>query len=223
MNPFLPSITRRAFNRGVFFMKQTYTTMTKTAQAKTPVELHGIDGTYATALYNAATKDRSLEKTEKLLGSLCNIIDKDESLSMTLKNPSLSFKDRLIVAEVLAKSLGNDKLILNFLKIIAEKNRFDLIKEISKKFLYLMNSEKGEVEVIITSASLLDSQSLSRLGSAISKSKHIGPGKKVKITTKINTSIIGGIIVEIGNYTIDLSVAHRILKLNKALTGKRYC
>ncbi|CCJ30111.1 unnamed protein product [Pneumocystis jirovecii] len=203
---------------GIARRKQTYATITATTRIKAPIELHGIDGTYATALYNAAMKNASLEKTEKQLSSLCSIINRDPKLSMVLNNPSLSFKDRSVIAEVLAKSLGNDKLIFNFLEIVAEKNRLNLIKDIVKKFSYLMSAKKGEIEVIVTSVSPLDSQSLSRLESAISKSKHAGPGRKLKMINKINENIIGGIIVEIGNYTVDLSVAHKILKLNKALT-----
>ncbi|KAG5439615.1 hypothetical protein PCANB_002192 [Pneumocystis canis] len=201
-----------------FLKKEMYVTMTKMGEKKRLTELHGIDGTYATALYNAAVKNELLEKTEKSLHSICNIIKKDPKLSMILENSSLTSKDRSIIAEVFAKSLGNDKLIFNFLKILAEKNRLKLIDSISKKFSYLINTEKGEIEVIITSAYPLDSQSLNRLESSIAKSKYIGSGKKLKIITKVNASIIGGIIVEIGNYTVDLSVANRILKFNKALT-----
>ncbi|KAG5520141.1 hypothetical protein PMAC_001217 [Pneumocystis sp. 'macacae'] len=211
-------IVEGIFRARNFFSKQAYSTVTEVTRMKAPIELYGIDGIYATALYNAAARNTSLEKTEKQLISLCNIIDKDTKLSMVLDDPSLSSKDRLIIAEILAKSLGNDKLIVNFLEIIAEKNRLNLVRDIVKKFSCLMSAKKGEIEVIITSAFPLDSQSLNRLESAISKSKHIGSGKKLKITNKINENIIGGIIVEIGNYTIDLSVAHKILKLNKILT-----
>lgn len=99
-------------------------------------------------------KNASLEKTEKQLSSLCSIINRDPKLSMVLNNPSLSFKDRSVIAEVLAKSLGNDKLIFNFLEIVAEKNRLNLIKDIVKKFSYLMSAKKGEIEVIVTSVSV---------------------------------------------------------------------
>ncbi|EMR11543.1 ATP synthase F1, delta subunit [Pneumocystis murina B123] len=201
----------------VLFRKQAYAT-TETMHFKAPIQLYGIDGTYATALYNAASKNMSLEKIEKSLNSLCNVIDKDVKLSLILNNPSLSLKDRLIIADVLSKLLGNDKLISNFLQIIAEKNRFNFIKSVSKKFSYLITTKRGEIEVVVTSASLLDSHSLKRLETAISKSKYVGPEKKLIMINKINKNIIGGIIVEIGNYTIDLSVADKILKLNKILT-----
>ncbi|KTW30588.1 ATP synthase F1, delta subunit [Pneumocystis carinii B80] len=203
-------------NIPIILRRQGYATAA--IHAKAPVQLYGVDGTYATALYNAASKSTSLEKIEKSLNSLCNIIDKDVKLSLILNNPSLSIKERTVIADVLSKLLGKDELISNFLQVIAEKNRFNLIKDVSKKFSYLITTKRGEVEVVVTSATLLDSHSLKRLETAISKSKYVGPEKKLVMINKVNKNIIGGIIVEIGNYTIDLSVADKILKLNKILT-----
>jgi hypothetical protein len=55
-----------------------------------------------------------------------------------------------------------------------------------------------------------------RLESAISKSSY-SEGKKLKVVTKVNPEMLGGLIVEIGERTIDLSVGNKIGKLNKML------
>lgn len=59
---------------------------------------------------------------------------------------------------------------------------------------------------------------MKQLESSLSKSKFGGAGKKLKIQNKVNPEILGGLVVEIGDRTIDLSVQNRILKLNKLLT-----
>ncbi len=79
----------------------------------------------------------------------------------------------------------------------------------------------------------LDSKTLSRLESAVAKSQYVGQGKKLKVTNKVglhilsivntnirqvNSDILGGLIVEIGDRTIDLSVSSRLSKMNKLLT-----
>lgn len=56
-----------------------------------------------------------------------------------------------------------------------------------------------------------------RLESAVAKSQY-SQGKKLKITTKVNPEILGGLVVEIGEQTIDYSVAAKISKMNKMLT-----
>lgn len=82
----------------------------------------------------------------------------------------------------------------------------------------------------------MDGRTLSRLESAVSKSSYVGQGKKLKVTNKVsqqtsgraleyiltksqvNPDILGGLVVEIGDRTIDLSVSARIAKMNKLLT-----
>lgn len=59
---------------------------------------------------------------------------------------------------------------------------------------------------------------LKQLESSISKSKFAGAGKKLKVQNKVNSEIMGGLVVEIGDRTIDLSVSNRITRLNKMLT-----
>lgn len=63
----------------------------------------------------------------------------------------------------------------------------------------------------------LDSKVLGRLEQSISKSPLIQKGQKVRMENKVNETILGGLIVEIGDRTIDLSVQSRISKLNQLL------
>jgi len=81
-----------------------------------------------------------------------------------------------------------------------------------------MKAHKGEVEAIVTSAQALDPKTLQRLEAAISKSAFIGQGQKLRVSNKVDTEIVGGLVVEIGDRTIDLSVSSKMAKLNKLLT-----
>ena len=58
---------------------------------------------------------------------------------------------------------------------------------------------------------------LGRLEQSISKSPLIQKGQKVRMENKVSETILGGLIVEIGDRTIDLSVQSRISKLNQLL------
>ena len=64
----------------------------------------------------------------------------------------------------------------------------------------------------------MDSRTLSRLESAVAKSQYVGQGKKIKLTNEVNPDIVGGLVVEIGDRTIDLSVSSKIAKMNKLLS-----
>jgi F-type H+-transporting ATPase subunit O len=63
----------------------------------------------------------------------------------------------------------------------------------------------------------LDSRTLTRLETAIHKSSYVAQGQKLKVVSKVNPEIKGGLVVEIGDRTIDLSVSGKMAKMNKLL------
>lgn len=63
----------------------------------------------------------------------------------------------------------------------------------------------------------LDNRTLSRLEAAITKSEYVKNGQSVKVVPKVNPEIRGGLIVEIADRTIDLSVSGKMAKMNKLL------
>lgn len=88
----------------------------------------------------------------------------------------------------------------------------------------------------LTKPQPLDSKVLQKLESTIAKSQYVGAGRKLKVTSKVGIDrcslgrlqtnfrqqvqpdIRGGLVVEIGDRTIDLSVAAKMAKMNKLLT-----
>ncbi|KAK1772485.1 hypothetical protein QBC33DRAFT_521404 [Phialemonium atrogriseum] len=186
---------------------------------KPPVALFGLDGTYATALYAAAVKTSTLEPTAKALGALGSLVERDPKLSTILSAPTLTAGDKGAIIAELEKSVGAPgETVRNFLRTLAENNRLGLLGGVCSKFGELMSAARGEVEMVVTSAQQLDNKTLSRLEAAVSKSSYVGQGKKLKVTNTVNPDIVGGVVVEIGDRTIDLSVSSKMAKMNKLLT-----
>ncbi|KAL6855213.1 ATP synthase F0 subcomplex subunit OSCP atp5 [Amphichorda felina] len=189
------------------------------AEVQPPVAVFGVDGTYATALYTAAAKSSTLDPTAKAISALGALLQKDVKLNEILSAPTLSSADKAaIVAELTKQSGAQDATVKNFLDTLAENNRLGLLGGVCEKFSTIISAARGEVEMKVTSAQSLDNKTLSRLESAVAKSAYVGPGKKLKVTNEVNPDIVGGLIVEVGDRTIDLSVSARIAKMNKLLT-----
>ncbi|QDS74067.1 hypothetical protein FKW77_009413 [Venturia effusa] len=186
-----------------------------------PIALYGIDGTYATALYTAAAKTQgALEPTAKAMETLSAVFKKDPKLQVILQAPSLGAEDKkAIVAELQKHTGGQDKgdVVKNFLLLLAEHNRLGALEPITENFAKIMSAYRGEVELIVTSAAPLDSRVLRQLEQTVSKSSTIAQGQKLKVVTKVNPDIRGGLIVEVGNRTIDLSVSAKMARMNKLL------
>ncbi|OBA19804.1 F1 complex, OSCP/delta subunit of ATPase [Metschnikowia bicuspidata var. bicuspidata NRRL YB-4993] len=185
---------------------------------KPPVQLFGVDGTYATALYSASVQESSVEASHKGLGKIAELVKQDPKVNEFLTNPALSKEDRKTVIDTLASSLKLDKTVTNFLTVLSENNRLGEFNNIYKNFGLLFDAHQGVVEATITSSKVLDSKILRKLQAAIQKSSFVGEGKTLKVSNTVNPEIMGGLIVDVGDKTVDLSIASKVAKLNSALS-----
>ncbi|KAK2607289.1 hypothetical protein N8I77_005974 [Diaporthe amygdali] len=214
----LRSARAAAPSRAIASQVRFYAAPAANETVKPPVALFGLDGTYATALYTAAVKSSSLDPTATALNKLGNLVSQDAKLATILAAPTLTPADKSAIVAELEKTSGTNATVKNFLQTLAENNRLSLLGGVCTKFSELMSAERGEVEMTVTSAAPLDNRTLNRLETAVSKSSYVGQGKKLKVTNEVNSDILGGLIVEIGDRTIDLSVSSKIAKMNKLLT-----
>ncbi|KAK7207453.1 ATP synthase delta subunit-domain-containing protein [Myxozyma melibiosi] len=190
----------------------------KAAVTTPPVQLFGVDGTYASALYTASAKESALDATAKGLTSLKTALSKEPAYAGILSNPALSAADKATVVESLSKSVKSAPAVTNLLSVLADNNRLGLLPSIISNYETLMRAYKGEVEATVTSAAPLESKLLNRIEAAISKSAFVGAGKKLKVTNKVNPEILGGVVVELGDRTVDLSVSSKISRLNALIS-----
>ncbi|EKJ71039.1 hypothetical protein NXS19_000369 [Fusarium pseudograminearum] len=189
------------------------------SDVKSPVSVFGVDGTYASALYTAAVKTSSVDAAADAVIKLGALIEKDPKLVAVLRTPTLADADKKAIVDELVKQINTkDETVKNFLSTLAENNRLGLIPGVVDKFSTIISAARGEVELTVTSAQALDKRTLSRLETAVAKSSYVGQGKKLKVTNEVNPDIVGGLVVEVGDRTIDLSVSSRIAKMNKLLT-----
>lgn len=185
---------------------------------KVPVQLFGLEGSYATALYTAAIKEGSFENVDKAINSIKSTVETDSKVTTVLSDPSLSSDDKKKVVDALAAGSKADKTLTNFFQVLADNNRLPLIGEIINQFDILSKAHYGKVSATVTSAAALDKKILNRLQTAIGGSSFVGKSKTLELVNKVNPDILGGLIVEVGDRTVDLSVSNKIAKLNKVLT-----
>lgn len=107
--------------------------------------------------YTAAVKNSSLDTVAKAISALNDVYKKDAKLATIMTAPTLSAEDKSqIVAELQKHTAGADKdaTVKNFLTTLADYNRLGLLKGVCEKFGELMSASRGEVELIVTSASV---------------------------------------------------------------------
>ncbi|KAF2668652.1 ATP synthase subunit 5 [Microthyrium microscopicum] len=168
--------------------------------------------------YTAAAKSSALDPTAKSIEALNAVFKKDAKLPLVLAAPSLTVDDKKQIVAELQKHAGQpNDVVKNFLATLAENNRLNALEGVCEKFAQLMSAHRGEVELVVTSAVPLEQKVLRQLEAAIGKSKYVEQGQKLKVVPKVNPEIRGGLVVEIGDRTIDLSVAAKMSRMNKLL------
>jgi hypothetical protein len=107
--------------------------------------------------YTAAVKTSTLEPTAKALASLNNIVSKDAKLATILHAPTLTQADKSQIVAELEKAAGvpaSDKTVKNLLATLAENNRLSILSGVCAKFGEIMSASRGEVEMVVTSATV---------------------------------------------------------------------
>ena len=123
----------------------------------------------------------------------------------------------LFVYSSQSAGLGLDTDVVRFLGVLAENNRLNMFVKIQENFEKLNDNYNGIVNATVMSVEPLDPKSLRRIEKALANSKYVGKGKTLRLVNEIKPEIQGGLIVEIEDKTVDLSIASRIQKLNSAL------
>ncbi|WRT67789.1 ATP synthase F1, delta subunit [Kwoniella shivajii] len=185
---------------------------------KAPIQLNSLTGTYATSTYLAALKKspKDLESLAKDIESFDKKIKDDSKVSAFIQNPTLSASERNSALSSILPS-GSSPILLNLLTVLSENGRLSSAPKVFADFNSLISAYRGELEVVVTSAEPLDKQALNRVDKAL-KGTEIAKGKTLKVVNRVNPSVLGGLLVDFGDKSIDLSASSKVSRFNAALT-----
>ncbi|MSO42313.1 MAG: F0F1 ATP synthase subunit delta [Solirubrobacterales bacterium] len=168
---------------------------------------------YADALFRAAKEDDKLDVIQQQLAQFVGALRDDRDLKLFLFSPYFSSQEK---RDGLRRAIdGAEPELLNFLELLAEKHRLPVIFRIERQFEQMWKSEKGRLDVIVTSAVDLDPEISDRIGSEIEKQT----GRTVELQRRVDNDILGGLVVQVGNMVLDASVRNRLDKLRKSVAG----
>eukprot|EP00047_Mylnosiga_fluctuans_P001647 m.221271 g.221271 ORF g.221271 m.221271 type:complete len:207 (+) comp10552_c0_seq1:121-741(+) len=184
-----------------------------TAIVKPQLQLFGVEGRYAHALFSAASKKSQLDAVEKDLIDIEAKAAKDKAFSNFLVSPIQSRQEKKTTVKGLLK--GKNELTVNFFSLLAENNRLANTTDIVKAFKSLISSHRGEVEVTVTSSEPLNEKTLKSLKESLAG--FAKKGENLKISTKVDPTILGGLVVDVGDKHIDMSIATTVKKYTQLL------
>ncbi|XP_012681983.1 ATP synthase subunit O, mitochondrial [Clupea harengus] len=195
-------------------VRQFSTSVVRSKLMKPPITVYGVEGRYATALFSAASKQKKLDQVEQDLGRLAGLI-KDPKVSSIVMNPHVK---RSLKQKTLTDALSQVKatpITLNFIGVLAENGRLPVTADVIGAYTMMMKAHRGEVTCSVTTAQALDEASLADLKVALNG--FLAKGQTINLVTKSDPSILGGMIVSIGDNYVDMSTKTKVQKLTKLI------
>lgn len=139
---------------------------------------------------------------DELDSVLADVFDKLPQLEATLVSLRVSHEDKLrILDQAFGGKMNVD--LLNFLKVVSRHGRLDCLRTIRRVAKRLYDDVCGRVPVVIRTAEALDDETLVRVRERLKQLL----GRDVVLETKVDPSIIGGLVIRVGDTVYDASVA----------------
>ncbi len=166
---------------------------------------------YAKAAFEYAREAACLSEWSDML-SLCASVTAYEKIVALLGNPELSGAQQAdAIIGVCQGDLG--KPFENYLRVLSENRRLELLPEIAALYAQLRAEEEHSQHVQVISAYPLSQTQQDKLAEKMAARL----GRSVDLITEIDSSILGGVIVKAGDLVIDGSLRARLSKLADAM------
>ena len=136
-------------------------------------------------------------------------------LASLLENPEV---ESTVKADVLTRvAQGSDELVVNFLRLLAEKGRAAELADVALELDNLVAAEQRVLDVELTTATELSDDEFGRILGRIETAS----GRKVQAERKVDPDLIGGIVLQAGSMRLDASVRGRLERLRHDLAQAR--
>lgn len=168
---------------------------------------------YAAALADVAVERKNSETIKGNLAAFVKAFSSIADLRNALESPALNAEvKRKVIAEVAGK-MGLDVAVRNFIYLVVDHRRTEILPEIEQAFLSELNERLGIVDAEVTSAHELSDTEKQQLSSVLAQRT----GKKVEPRFQIDGALLGGAVVRLGSTIYDGSVRDQLKRLREQL------
>ncbi len=170
---------------------------------------------YANALFSIG-KQSGLEDLEKYGENLANLeacVVNTPVLDKVFKSPVVTVQEKKSVIKKVLSEMGADTMLTNFCLLLADKNRLSTLKDISNIYGELLDKEKGILRGTLVTAISLDTKKKN----AIKKQLEEKAGKNIYLDFSVDKSILGGVVLHVGDRVLDASLRAQLAVLRKTI------
>ena len=170
-------------------------------------------GRYASALFDLASEAGTVSAVESDLDNLEAALHESAELRALIGNPEISRHQIAKVVSGLAAAMGLSDLTKNFLGVLAENRRVAELPAMIRAFHTIAAAQRGEVTAEVASAHALTDAQIATLETRLRARE----GRTVKLKTRVDPDLLGGLVVTVGSKRIDGSIRTRLNTIAQAM------
>ena len=179
------------------------------------MNVSGVAARYAQALYDLADDNGAIDAVAADLTSLQKMIDDSDDFRRFIKSPIISRTEQSKAIAAVAEKAQLSPLAHKFLGLLAVNRRLFALPGIVQGFRAILADRRGNTTAQVTSAAPLSESQTTALIAALKKSV----GRNVDIVSKVDPTILGGLIVKVGSRMVDSSLKSKLNRLKLAMKG----
>jgi F-type H+-transporting ATPase subunit delta len=167
----------------------------------------GVAGRYASALFSLARDNRDTDGVAAALAAFDALIAESPDLQRLVRSPVFSSSEQLKALDAILARASISGVAANFIKLVAAKRRLFAIRDMIAEYGKLNDVFRGVTRAQVTSAAALNDANIDALKETL---RAVAGGQQVELTTKVDPSIIGGLVVKLGSRMVDGSLKTKL-------------
>jgi F-type H+-transporting ATPase subunit delta len=171
---------------------------------------------YANALADIALAQGAAEPTARQLNDFGTSYAQSSELRTFLASPAVTIDAKHAVIEKIMARLGASRILRNFLFVITDSHRTQLIPEIIASFQQVLRQRQGIAEAEISSAVELSAAQKTEFAKTLARLT----GKKIETKYSLDPALLGGAVVRIGDTIYDGSLRNRLNEMRARLAAQ---
>ena len=175
----------------------------------------GMAARYALALLELADEDQKLDVLAKDLKALDAAIVEIEDLNRMITSPVIERDIQAHATVAILDKSGADELTKRFINVCVLNRRLYAIRTIIKAYLSELAKRRGELTAQVTTAYPLNVEQTR----AIERTLQRAEGSNVLLSLKVDSKIIGGMVIKVGSHMIDFSIKTQLDKMKLVMKG----
>jgi F-type H+-transporting ATPase subunit delta len=171
---------------------------------------------YAAALADVALKQQTADRVRGDLGEFVEAFLSSADLRNFLETPAVGREAKQKVIETIAERMDLTPAVRNFVHLLVDHHRTELLREIRQAFESELNARLGIAEADVSSARELGAGEKQQLTAALEQRT----GKKIEARFREDKSLVGGTVVRVGSTVYDGSVREQLTRLREQLEAE---